>query len=118
VDGIRITLVADYDAKGGAELFRQLPENLVALLAKRGVQKSSWWSSQHNFRYRESALEAGELITVAGCGRWENDPNQNAGYRGTAKIFRLGPLVSGDLVASDDPSVVPDRKRPESTFSL
>jgi hypothetical protein len=117
VDGTRITLIADYDAKGGPELFRQLPENLEALLTKRGIQKSSWWSSQSDFRYRESALEPDELVTVAGCGRWENDPNQRSGYRGTAQVFHVGPLESGELVVGDDPALAPDRKRPMA-FSL
>lgn len=111
VEAMHITLIAEYDAKGQKDAFREVPEQLAALLAQRGVQTSSWWSRQRNFRYRESALEVGELVTVAGCGRWENDPSQKSGYRGTAKIFRIGPLGSGLVVASDDPSLAPDHKR-------
>ena len=111
VDGTRITLVADYDAEGGAELFREVPEELSALLEKRGVQTQSWWSSQRNFRYRESALEAEELVTVAGSGRWETDKEQNAGYRGSTKVFRLGPLANGELIVGDDPALAPALKR-------
>lgn len=111
VEAMHITLIADYDAKGGEDTFREVPEELSAMLTKRGVKASSWWSRQHNFRYRESALEVNELVTVAGCGRWENDPDQKSGYRGTAKIFRVGPLSSGLLVVSDDPALAPDHKR-------
>lgn len=111
VEAMHITLIADYDAKGGKDTFRDVPEELAAILTKRGVRESSWWSRQRNFRYRESALEVDELVTVAGCGRWENDPSQKSGYRGTAKIFRMGPLGSGLLVVGDDPALAPDHKR-------
>lgn len=111
IESMHITLIADYDAKGGGDTFREVPKELSAVLAKRGVKAASWWSRQHNFRYRESALVEGELVTIAGCGRWENDPGQQSGYRGTAKVFRVGPLSSGLLVVGDDPALAPDHKR-------
>ncbi|MFK8002329.1 MAG: hypothetical protein AB8H86_22220 [Polyangiales bacterium] len=109
IEGSELTLIADFDA-GDTRSFREIPEELRALLDERGVG-SQWWSTHHNFRYQESALVVGELVTVAGCGRWENDPGQTSGYRGMGKLLRLGPLKSGRLIAADSPSLMPDHVR-------
>jgi len=57
-------------------------------------------------RFDEGVLEAGELVSVSGVGRWEIDPNPRAagaGYREAPKLLVFIGSAEAPLLVSDDP---------------
>jgi len=103
VDGTLVELVLDFDSRGSTGVFRDASPQLKDFLFWRGIATEGLVFNK-NMRYREGILEAGEKVTVAGSGRWENDPSQRAGgYREVGRILRVGAMEGGELLATDDP---------------
>lgn len=82
---------------------------LEAFLARHG-EASQGWVFNKTLRYREGMLEEGERVTVLGLCRWEPDPDpaaaSGAGFRQQAMRLRVVCPAGGELLLSDDPSVV------------
>ena len=96
-----LSLVLDYDAKGGRRWFK-LSDELEAYCKAQGIWTKPRLGFSRKLRYREGILEAGEEAIVGGVGSWERDPSEREGYRGVGKRLRLGPLAHGQVVATDD----------------
>ncbi len=105
VDGTLVELALDFDRKGGAGFFSGPSPTLEQFLHERGIATKGVVFGK-TLDYREGALEAGEQVTVAGSGTWENDPSQRGkGYRDVGKLLRVGAMSDGNLFATDDPKL-------------
>lgn len=105
VDGTLVELALDFDRKGGSGLFSGPSPYLEQFLHERGIPTRGIVFGK-TLDYREGALEAGETVTVAGSGTWENDPTQRGkGYRDVGKLLRVGAMSDGNLLATDDPKL-------------
>ena len=105
VDGTLVELALDFDRKGGTGFLSRPSPYLEGFLHERGIATRGIVFGK-TLDYREGALEAGEQVTVAGSGTWENDPTQRGkGYRDVGKLLRVGAMSDGNLLATDDPKL-------------
>ncbi|MBO6937798.1 MAG: hypothetical protein JJ863_22715 [Deltaproteobacteria bacterium] len=105
VDGTLVELAVDFDRKGGTSFFSGPSPYLEEFLHERGIATKGVVFGK-TLDYREGALEAGEQVTVAGSGVWENDPTQRGkGYRDVGKLLRVSAMSDGNLLATDDPKL-------------
>jgi len=105
VEGTLVELALDFDSKGGTGVFSGSNPFLRQFLHERGIATKGIVFDKA-LQFREGALEAGERVTVAGSGTWENDPTQRGqGYRDVGKLLRVGAMSDGNLLATDDPKM-------------
>ncbi len=105
VDGTLVELALDFDSRGGTGFFSSPNPYLEQFLHERGIATKGIVFDK-TLQFREGALEAGERVTVAGSGAWENDPSQRGqGYRDVGKLLRVGAMSDGNLLATDDPKM-------------
>jgi len=105
VEGTLVELALEFDGKGGTGLFSGSNPYLEEFLHARGIATRGIVFDKA-LQFREGALEAGESVTVAGSGIWENDPSQRGkGYRDVGKLLRVGAMSDGNLLATDDPKM-------------
>jgi hypothetical protein len=105
VEGTLVELVLDFDSKGGTGFLSGSNPFLEQFLHARGIATKGIVFDKA-LQFREGALEAGEWVTVAGSGTWENDPTQRGkGYRDVGKLLRVGAMSDGNLLATDDPKM-------------
>ena len=105
VDGTLVELALDFDRKGGSGILGGPSPYLESFLHERGISTRGIVFGK-TLDYREGALEAGEKVTVAGSGTWENEPSQRGqGYRDVGKLLRVGAMSDGNLLATDDPKM-------------
>jgi hypothetical protein len=99
-----VALVKDTHFRSG--LFQDATPVLEQFLARHGRQSQGWLFNK-NLRYREGAIEAGELVAVCGAGVHEPDPDPRAasgGYREQAMRLVLTARPDAPLYVSDDMS--------------
>lgn len=96
VEGTFLSLALHNDVQNKGRIFAPPSTELLAFCEARGIETSG-----RSLRMREGTLVPGEMVSVCGQGRFENDPNAE-GYRGGKTILRVRPLESGELLASDD----------------
>jgi hypothetical protein len=102
---MKVLTVKDHERESGT--FNDATQHLEAFLAKYG-RSSKGWIFNKNIRYKEGIFAPGELITVLGAARWEQDPDPTeagTGYRDVPKRLVLGALREGPLLASDEPEL-------------
>ncbi|MFK8001794.1 MAG: hypothetical protein AB8H86_19520 [Polyangiales bacterium] len=99
VDGSFLTLALHHDVPNERRIFEPASPELLAFCEARGIE-----TSRRSLRMHEGTLVLGEVVTVCGQGRFENDPN-GEGYRGGKTVLRVGPLASGELLVTDDASL-------------
>ncbi len=77
------------------------------MLQSYGKDSTNLLGLNKSIRYREGALEAGELVAVLGRGRWQPDPdpNQKGGYRDRAMRLLIE-AGEDELLISDQPSTL------------
>lgn len=100
---------ADRQDRGPASLLRRNDPSPAEseLLAKHGINPTSFIGTNNPFRYREGVLEEGEIVSVVGMGRWVADPDAPAtgdAYRDAPKRLILEAPPGSSVLVSDDPS--------------
>lgn len=97
VDSVNLALALDTDAEAHKHIIGRSTPGFVEFCGSLNID--TWGQS---LRMREGILELGEVVTVGGRCRLEHDVNSKVGYRGQSAMLRVGPLESGETLASDD----------------
>jgi len=106
IDGVALSLLLEMDRRGQKGLLSALPPELETFCHSRGIDTTGFLGFQKNLRYREGALEPGELATVVGVGAWVRDPSRvGGGYRDVGRRLHMSSLPDGRVLCSDDPDV-------------
>jgi hypothetical protein len=80
----------------------------ATMLSRHGLDGVGALGARHRLRFREGAIEEGEIVVACGVGAWEPDPDPNAahGYREAAQRLVIHPPQGAPLLVSDEPDLV------------
>jgi hypothetical protein len=104
--------VALEDARYVSGTFNDATPALNAYLARHGLTSEGWLFNK-NLQYREAVFEEDDLVTVVGQVTFEPDheaPPCETGYRSMPQRVVVSAPPEGQVLASDDPSLIAVRR--------
>lgn len=104
---LKTYLIQDKTFRSGT--FNDADQNLNNYLQQKGHSSTGFFGMNKTMRYKEGILEEGEMIAVAGTGKWNylDASNPLYGQISESKVLEISALPdTGFVYLSDDPKLV------------
>ncbi len=104
---LKTYLIQDKMFRSGT--FNDADQNLNNYLQQKGLSSTGFFGMNKTMRYKEGILEEGEMIAVAGSGKWNYMDAGHAlnGHISDSKVLEISAIPeTGFVYLSDDPKLV------------